>query len=144
MNYVPKFRGRTCFFVQSEKKCTAVERTLMALLFCAACIFVCIWIPYHEQLLEKKAEQQLVEFKNAFVRYSADCGSLPTSQQGIEALFSKPVLDPVPQNWKGPYAVNLSRNNPWGNRIVYRTVSEGAKEEFVVLSYSGDGSCLEL
>ena len=66
MNYVPKFRGRTCFFVQSEKKCTAVERTLMALLFCAACIFVCIWIPYHEQLLEKKAEQQLVEFKNAF------------------------------------------------------------------------------
>ena len=64
--------------------------------------------------------------------------------QVIEALFSKPVLDPVPQNWKGPYAVNLSRNNPWGNRIVYRTVSEGAKEEFVVLSYSGDGRCLEL
>ena len=94
--------------------------------------------------LKKKAEQQLVEFKNAFVRYSADCGSFPTSQQGIEALFSKPVLDPVPQNWKGPYAVNLSRNNPWGNRIVYRIVSEGAKEEFVVLSYSDDGSCLEL
>ena len=108
-------------------------------------VYLCLYLDsVSEQLLEKKAEQQLVEFKNAFVRYSADCGSFPTSQQGIEALFSKPVLDPVPQNWKGPYAVNLSRNNPWGNRIVYRTVSEGAKEEFVVLSYSGDGRCLEL
>ena len=60
---------------------------------------------------------QIIKIHNALKDYKNDCGTFPTSQQGLEALYEKPKIHPVPKNWKGPYLKNVSRYDPWGRRI---------------------------
>ena len=54
--------------------------------------------------------------------YELDNGRFPTTDQGLQALISKPTSTPVPNNWNGPY---LKREpvDPWGNE--YKFTSPG-------------------
>ena len=46
--------------------------------------------------------------------YELDNGTYPSTDQGLNALLSKPSGSPLPTNWNGPY---LKRKpiDPWGN-----------------------------
>ncbi|MDD5738034.1 MAG: type II secretion system major pseudopilin GspG, partial [Candidatus Omnitrophica bacterium] len=35
--------------------------------------------------------------------YELDNGNYPTTEQGLNALLSKPSSSPAPNNWNGPY-----------------------------------------
>ena len=50
--------------------------------------------------------------------YELDNGTFPTTQQGLEALVSKPSTSPVPKNWNGPY-LKKKPIDPWGNNYNY-------------------------
>lgn len=91
----------------SSKKKTKVVVALFAFILSSSLV------------LKKQIEYKIQIFRinKALAAYKKDCGCFPTSQQGLEALYEKPKIYPVPKNWKGPYLKNVSRYNPWGRRM---------------------------
>ncbi len=67
--------------------------------------------------------------------YKLDNQRLPTPEQGLAALLTKPTSGPIPANWK-PYLEKLP-NDPW-NRP-YQYLLPGIKGEFDVMSFGADG-----
>ena len=67
--------------------------------------------------------------------YKLDNQRLPTAEQGLQALVSKPTSTPVPGNWK-PYLEKLP-NDPWGQP--YQYLNPGVKGEVDVMSLGADG-----
>jgi general secretion pathway protein G len=67
--------------------------------------------------------------------YRLDNQRYPTSEQGLQALMTKPNSPPVPPNWK-PYLDKLP-NDPWGRP--YQYLNPGVKGEIDVMSFGADG-----
>ena len=69
--------------------------------------------------------------------YRLDNQRFPTTEQGLQALVTKPTAAPVPPNWKtGGYLDRLNKD-PWGNAYLY--LSPGTHGEVDVFSYGADG-----
>ena len=51
--------------------------------------------------------------------YELDNGNFPTTEQGLNSLFSKSSSNPVPANWKGPY-LEKKPIDPWGAPYQYK------------------------
>ena len=68
--------------------------------------------------------------------YKLDNGQFPTSEQGLQALASKPATGPIPPNWK-PYVDKLPAD-PWGH--AYQYANPGLKGEVDVYSFGADGA----
>lgn len=64
------------------------------------------------------AKSQIETFSLALDSYFMDVGSYPTKEQGLEALFSKPVSLSNP-DWDGPYITKAVPKDPWGNDYQY-------------------------
>jgi general secretion pathway protein G len=59
--------------------------------------------------------------EEALLRYALDNdGAPPTTEQGLQALVTKPTLPPLPMNWQGPYIVGIPKD-PWGNPFHYKS-----------------------
>ena len=67
---------------------------------------------------QKTARSQIQILSLALDAYRLDCDTVPSTEQGLEALRSLPVSDP-PANWKGPYLRQLVPLDPWGRPYVY-------------------------
>jgi general secretion pathway protein G len=67
--------------------------------------------------------------------YKLDNQRFPTAEQGLQALVTKPTVDPVPPNWKS-YLDKLPAD-PWGRP--YQYLNPGLKGEIDVMSWGGDG-----
>ncbi len=81
------------------------------------------------------ARQDIASLMQALRLYKLDNRSYPTTQQGLEALVSRPTLAPLPPNWK-VYVERLPRD-PWGNP--YQYLNPGINGEVDVMSYGADG-----
>ncbi len=69
--------------------------------------------------------RQIDAYKTALGIYELDNGFYPSTQQGLEALISKPGGAPAPARWKGPYLdPPVLRDDPWGQSYVYRYPGE--------------------
>ena len=83
------------------------------------------------------ARQDIASLLQALKLYRLDNQRYPTTEQGLEALVSRPTASPVPTNWKtGGYVERLSKD-PWGNPYQYS--NPGTKSEIDVFSYGADG-----
>ena len=51
--------------------------------------------------------------------YYIDCKKYPTEQQGLKALWEKPVSAPIPNGWNGPYVTKDDFVDPWDFEYVY-------------------------
>ena len=65
------------------------------------------------------AKNQLQVLTIALSSYYLDCGAYPTQEQGLTALWEKPVLEPMPREWDGPYMEKAIPKDPWGNDYEY-------------------------
>lgn len=92
------------------------------------------------------AANQISQYCAGLQSYFLDCGRFPTAEQGLQALWNKPTLFPVPENWNGPYIDKEPSKDPWGSDYRYytagsafmpREVPEGLP--FVLLSLGADG-----
>ena len=68
--------------------------------------------------------------------YKLDNQRFPSSEQGLQALVSKPSVGALPPNWK-PYLDKLP-NDPWGRP--YQYASPGLKGEVDIFSLGADGA----
>jgi len=95
-------------------------------------------IQYLDRARTAAAKSQIGAFSLAIESYYIDCGRYPTEEQGLEALWKKPVIEPVSPNWTGPYIYKKTPNDPWGNAYEYKTPGpEGLP--FSIRSFGADG-----
>jgi general secretion pathway protein G len=80
------------------------------------------------------AKTDVMNILQAMKMYKLDNMRYPTSEQGLQALVTKPSTSPVPSNWK-PYVEKLPKD-PWGNNYVY--INPGIKSEIEIMSLGSD------
>jgi len=85
-----------------------------------------------------RALQDVSTLETAIDLYAADNGSPPTTQQGLQALRSKPNSPPVPTNWNGPY-IKRAPIDPWNSEYVYRFPGDLNPDGYDVVSFGADG-----
>ena len=85
------------------------------------------------------AKIQIRNLETALKLYKLDNGSYPDTEQGLEALISKPATGNVPNKYReGGYLEQKKIPlDPWGNPYIY--VSPGIHGDFDILSYGSDG-----
>ena len=70
---------------------------------------------------ETTARAQIEMLGAALDAYRLDAGRYPTTQQGLEALWTAPSADPRPLSWRGPYLRKAVPLDPWGRTYEYRS-----------------------
>jgi general secretion pathway protein G len=80
------------------------------------------------------ARTQIEAFEKALEQFRVDVGRFPTTEEGLNALRTRPVDN---AKWNGPYLMKAAPNDPWGRPYIYR--APGAKSDFDITSYGQDG-----
>jgi general secretion pathway protein G len=81
------------------------------------------------------AKSDLRSIGNALELYKLDNFSYPSTEQGLDALVSKPAGFPEPKNWAPGGYVKKVPTDPWGNP--YRYISSG--DGFQLYTLGADG-----
>lgn len=91
---------------------------------------------------KEKADQQkvvsdIVALESSLDMYKLDNSIYPSTEQGLQALLSKPVGSPDARNYReGGYIKRLPKD-PWGNE--YKYLSPGEKGKIDIYSLGSDG-----
>jgi len=88
-----------------------------------------------DQARQTKVKQDIRVIESALDLYRLDNFVYPTSQQGLEALMTKPSSPPIPTNWGGPYLKRLPAD-PWGHEYIY--ANPGQHSTVDIFSYGSD------
>jgi len=90
-----------------------------------------------EEARRTKAIVDIKAVETALNLYRLDNGVYPSTEQGLEALVTKPTTGVIPRNWKEEGYLDRVPKDPWGNPFVY--LSPGLHKEFDLESYGADG-----
>lgn len=82
----------------------------------------------------KVARSQIEALEKALDMYRLETGQLPTTEQGLEALVSRPQTEP---KWGGPYLKKAVPRDPWGRSYVFK--SPGDHGDYDLYSLGKDG-----
>lgn len=88
-----------------------------------------------EQARIIKAKQDILAIQSALDLYKLDNSSYPTTDQGLQALVTKPSSSPIPQNWKSDGYLQKVPTDPWGE--AYQFMNEN--EKLRIFSYGPKG-----
>ena len=90
-----------------------------------------------EQADRQKAVSDIVALENALDMYKLDNSRYPTTEQGLEALVTKPQGEPEPRNYKSDGYIKRLPQDPWGG--AYQLMSPGEHGKIDVFSMGLDG-----
>lgn len=98
-----------------------------------------------EKARQSSAKNQIEQYCSALQSYFLDCGTFPTTEQGLFALWQKPDLYPIPEDWNGPYLEKEPSPDPWGTDFEYINSENSflpleipSHLPFVLISYGSD------
>jgi len=83
-----------------------------------------------------KAKAEIANIENAMKFYRLDNFAYPSSEQGVEALVTKPA-DPNVKNWKSGGYLESIPTDPWGNPYLY--LNPGNQREIDIYTLGRDG-----
>lgn len=84
-----------------------------------------------------KARQDIRALEAALNLYRLDNFAYPTTQQGLQALVTRPTSHPEPRNWRqGGYIERLPKD-PWGND--YQYLNPGVHGTIDIFSFGANG-----
>ena len=91
---------------------------------------------------KEKADQQkvvtdLVALENSLDMYKLDNSVYPSTEQGLQALVSKPAGTPEPRNYRNGGYIKRLPQDPWGNE--YQYLRPGEQGEIDIYSLGADG-----
>jgi len=83
---------------------------------------------------------QIGNMETALKLYKLDNGTYPSTDQGLNALVTKPAVGVIPKNYKeGGYLEKKQLpKDGWGNDFLY--VSPGEHGDYDLFSYGADGA----
>jgi general secretion pathway protein G len=86
------------------------------------------------------AKVQIRNLETGLKLYKLDTGNFPTTEQGLQALVTKPTTGKIPNNYKAEgYLENKNvPKDPWGNDYVY--LSPGEHGDYDLYSFGADGT----
>jgi general secretion pathway protein G len=84
------------------------------------------------------ARQDISSLMQALKLYRLDNQRYPTTEQGLQALVTKPATAPIPENWKSGGYVERLPKDPWRN--AYQYLNPGVRGEIDVFSLGADGN----
>lgn len=88
-----------------------------------------------EQARMVKAKQDILAIQSALDLYKLDSGFYPSTDQGLQALVSKPTSEPIPRNWKSDGYLQQLPVDPWG--LSYQYMNDNDKLR--IFSYGAKG-----
>src|SRR5580698_10288840 len=77
-----------------------------------------------EQARIVKVKQDILAIQSALDLYKLDNGLYPNTDQGLQALVTKPTIQPVPRNWKSDGYLQDVPMDPWGQTYQYMNDNE--------------------
>lgn len=85
------------------------------------------------------AKLQIRNLETALKLYKLDSGFYPSTEQGLSALTTKPVIGQIPKNYRAEgYLESKSiPKDPWGNEFIY--LSPGEQGDYGLCSLGADG-----
>ena len=84
------------------------------------------------------AKAQIEMLGAALDAYRLDNGTYPTTQQGLDALWQRPAVDP-PANWRAPYLRKPVPLDPWGRPYMYQFPGQQSRQGYDLVSFGADG-----
>jgi len=84
------------------------------------------------------SKQDIASILQALKLYKLDNQRLPSTEQGLQALVTKPSSPPIPSNWKVDGYLDKLPKDPWGNP--YQYLSPGLHGSIDVFSFGSDGA----
>ena len=89
-----------------------------------------------EQARIEKAKHDISALEGALNIYKLDNYKYPSTDQGLEALVSKPSGSPEPRNYKNGGYIKKLNKDPWGKEYLY--LNPGTHGEFDLYSLGPD------
>jgi general secretion pathway protein G len=90
-----------------------------------------------EKADQQKAVSDIVALENALDMYKLDNNRYPTTEQGLDALVTKPSIDPAPRSYRDGGYIKRLPQDPWGNP--YQLQSPGQFGKIDIFSMGLDG-----
>lgn len=88
-----------------------------------------------EQARVVKVRQDILAIQSALDLYKLDNGYYPTTDQGLQALVTKPTTAPIPRDWKSDGYLQELPTDPWG--LAYQYINDNEKVK--IFSYGPKG-----
>ena len=85
----------------------------------------------------QKAKTDIIAFKEMLASYQLQNGTLPTTEQGLKVLWSKPTTEPIPPHWHA--LLEEETLDPWGHSYKYLNPGKHNPDSYDVYSTGADG-----
>jgi general secretion pathway protein G len=85
----------------------------------------------------QKVQADLLTFKEMLASYELDNGTLPTNDQGLKALWTKPTAEPIPPRWRAELDSEVL--DPWGHPYQYVNPGKHNPDKYDIYSMGPDG-----
>lgn len=85
----------------------------------------------------QRVESDFNNLKAAVLSYKMLAGNAPTTQQGLEALFTKPTSHPIPKRWNSAGNKGVPKD-PWGVPYRYRNPGKKDTSDFEIYTFGKD------
>ena len=92
-----------------------------------------------EKARRAQAANDIDELGLALDIYANNNGTYPTTEQGLKSLWEKPIAQPIPTNWQGPYLDRPILKDPWSRDYVYIYPGRHNKYDYDLVSCAKDG-----
>ena len=90
-----------------------------------------------DEARRKTTQTQIAQLEQVLGLYYLDNGFYPTTAQGLDALVTKPALQPEPLNYAEGGYMKKKPTDAWGRDFIY--ICPGDHGDFDIISYGADG-----
>jgi general secretion pathway protein G len=113
---------------QKQRGFTLIEIMVVIFIIATMAAFVAPQIfGQRDEAMIKKAAVDIQQLESALEMYRLQTNSIPTTEQGLDALVSPPTIDPIPRNYPEDGIIKRLPVDPWGNDYVLLSPGEIGK-----------------
>lgn len=124
--------------IKSEKGFTLVEiMVVVVILGVLAGLVMPKLLSRPDEARITKTKMQIQGLTEALSLYKIDNGLYPSTEQGLDALVTKPSFGKIPKKYRASGYMPKIPSDAWGNEFIY--LSPGPNGEFDIVSYGADG-----
>lgn len=122
----------------SQQGFTLIEVMVVLLIIGIMASFVAPQILGNQEEAQlKKAAVDIQQLEGALEMYKLKNNVFPSTEQGLEALVSQPVIEPIPRNYPSDGFIKRLPQDPWGND--YLLLNPGEMGNIDIFSVGPDG-----
>lgn len=85
----------------------------------------------------KKAAIDIQALEGSLELYRLQTNSIPTTEQGLDALVNAPTIEPIPRTYPQGGIIKRLPEDPWGN--AYVLLFPGEVNQYDIYSFGPDG-----